>query len=60
MTSISRVVAGSVEHGPRVREVVGSNAWSGQTNDINILYLSFPSHVLGIIRIGKGLVGSVS
>ena len=27
------VVSKSVEHGPRMREIVGSNPWSSQTND---------------------------
>ena len=36
--------------------------WSSQTNDFKIdrAYLSLPSPALSIIRIGQGLVGSVS
>ena len=49
----------SVEHWSRVWEIVGSNTWLSQTNDVSNWYLSLPSHVLGIIRIGHGLVGSV-
>ena len=53
-------VADSIEHSSRVQEIMGSNPWSIQTNDLSNVYLSLPSQVLGIIRIGQGLVGSVS
>ena len=53
-------VAKSEAHWSRVREIVGSSLWSSQTNDLYNRYLSLPSQVLGIIRIGQGLVGSVS
>ena len=36
------------------------SSWSSQTNDLQNLYLSFPSQALSIIRIGQGLVGPVS
>ena len=38
----------------------GSKPWSSQINYLKKLYLSLPSQVLNIIRILKGLVGSVS
>ena len=52
-------VAESVECRTRVQEIVGSNPLSNQTNDLLNWYLSLPSQVLGIIRIGQGLIGSV-
>ena len=36
-------VAESVEHGSRVQEIVHSNPWSSQTNDLSNLYLLIPS-----------------
>ena len=53
-------MAESVEHGSRVRETVHCNSWSSQTKDLYNVDLSLPSQVFGIIRIGLGLVGSVS
>ena len=53
-------VVESVEHLSRMREIVGSNPWAGQTNDLYNLYLSLPSQVLSIIRIEQRLVGLVS
>ena len=47
---------GYVEH----IEIVGSNTWSSQTNDLYNCHLVLPSQVLGIITIGLGLVGSLS
>ena len=32
---IPGAVAKSVEHGSYVREIVGSNSWSSQTNDLS-------------------------
>ena len=46
----------SVEHGPRVREIMSSP----QTNNLSNGYLSLPSNVLGTIRLGLGLGASVS
>ena len=52
MTYLPGAMTESVEHGPPVWEIVGSNPWSSQTNDLSDLYLLLPSQVLGIINIG--------
>ena len=44
----------------RVWEIVGSNPWSSQTNDLSNWFLSLPRQAISIIRIGQGLVGSIS
>ena len=54
-------VAESVGHEPRVREIMGSKTdCVKQTQWLKNVLLSLPTQVLGIIRIGQGLVGSVS
>ena len=49
-----------VEYWSHVWKITGSNPWSSQTSDLSNGYLSLPSQVLGIMRIGQGLVGAVS
>ena len=44
------MIAEPVEHWARMQEIVGSNPWSSQTNDLKDLYVLLPSQVLGIIR----------
>ena len=39
--------------------ILGLNPWSSQTNDFSNWYLSFPSQMLGIIRIEQGLFGTM-
>ena len=51
-------VAESVQRGPRVWEI--GNLVPSQTNNLSNRYLSFPSLAFGIIKIGQGLVRSVS
>ena len=51
---------GRISRARVVREIVGSNPWSSQSNYLSNLYMSLPSQVLGIIRIGQGLVSSMS
>ena len=52
-------VTESVEHGSRMWEIVGSNPWSSQTNDLKNRYLSVPSQVLGHYSDMQGLFGSL-
>ena len=49
------MVADSVEHWSRMREIMGSSLWSSQTNDLYNCYLSLPNQVLDILREGQGL-----
>ena len=49
-----------VEHRYRLQEIVGLNRGRVKLMSYKIDTLSVPSQVLGIIRIGRGLVGSLS
>ena len=60
LITFCKAAAESVEHWACVREIVDSNPWSSQTNDLENWYLLLPSQVLGIFSIGKGMAGSVS
>ena len=51
-------VAESVEHGFRMREIMCSNSWSSQVNDLLNWSLLLPSQVLGIISGAR--IGSLS
>ena len=43
----------SLEHGPRVQEIVGSNLGRVKPMTYKILYLLLPSRVFAIISIGQ-------